>query len=354
MDTRVEQISKQQWQILAPEFQDYNYRHLWEYGIALARRRGASCEHVAVRRGDEFIALADVRIKRLPLLGGGIAYVSGGPLTRRAGAKPENSLSVALEALVAEYSHRRGCVLRILAPLGSSEWNTQAAEQFRATGFGRTLRSAAYRTLVVNIDRPLEVIRSGLAQKWRNCLNAAERNGLTLRSGSDDAIFSEFCELFRDFHSRKGFQVNLDADFYKDLQRDLDENERLRIILAEQNGRIVAGHVSSMLGDTCVYLLGASDEEGLKIKAAYLLQWNAILTAKASGMSSYDLGGIDPHQNPNVYHFKAGLRGTEVSSAGPFEYRCANWRSALTLRAERVHRSMNLTAQSSRPKVLST
>src|SRR5678815_607328 len=80
--TEVEHIDQSGWDALAPRFHDYNVRQMWEYGVAIAQRQRATSEHVAIRNGNRLVALACVRIKTMPLIGGGIAYVSGGPLTR--------------------------------------------------------------------------------------------------------------------------------------------------------------------------------------------------------------------------------------------------------------------------------
>ena len=81
-------------------------------------------------------------------------------------------------------------------------------------------------------------------------------------------------------------------------------------------------------------------EEGLRCKAAYLLQWRTILLAKERDLSWYDLGGIDPQGNPGVYHFKAGLGGVERRSPGPFERRPRSVGAILTLGSESLYRRL--------------
>jgi hypothetical protein len=93
-----------------------------------------------------------------------------------------------------------------------------------------------------------------------------------------------------------------------------------------------------MLGDTCVYLLGATSEAGLETRAAYLLQWNTILLAKERGIRWYDLGGVDPEGNPGVYHFKRGVGGDEVIPPGPYERSPGGWRQAAVRGAEALYR----------------
>ena len=71
------------------------------------------------------------------------------------------------------------------------------------------------------------------------------------------------------------------------------------------------------MGDSAIYLLGATNGEGLKLQSAYLLQWTMINWLKEKGIRWYDLGGIDPERNPGVYSFKRGFSGTDLTQINP-------------------------------------
>ena len=71
------------------------------------------------------------------------------------------------------------------------------------------------------------------------------------------------------------------------------------------------------MADSAIYLLGATADDGLNAKGAYLLQWNLIQWLKTKGVRWYDLGGIDPEGNPGVYSFKRGLSGLDVCQLPP-------------------------------------
>src|SRR4051812_25032347 len=75
-------VDRAEWESSVRQFRDYSYRQSWAYGVKLAMKRGATSEHVAIRCDGETVGLADVRIKKLPLIGGGLAFISGGPLVR--------------------------------------------------------------------------------------------------------------------------------------------------------------------------------------------------------------------------------------------------------------------------------
>ena len=120
----------------------------------------------------------------------------------------------------------------------------------------------------------------------------------------------------------------------------LDQADRFEVGLAWADDEPVAGHVASHLGDTCVYLLGATTEMGRKLKAAYRLQWSVIERAVERGEKNYDLGGIDVEGNPGVYRFKRGLGGAEMEGAGPCEYRPRAFNQLTTAGAEKAHRAL--------------
>lgn len=337
MRTGIEILNENAWRELAGGYMDYSYRQVWEFGVACASRIGATSEHVAIRQDGELLGLADVRVKRIPAVHTGIAYINGGPLVRRTEGRDAETLRRCLEVLAQEYVSGRGLVLRVMAPVADEEWTNGQKAVFSWAGFRPSAAARAYRTLLVDVDWPLDAVRKGLAQKWRNCLNQAEKKDLVVRSGTDPSLFREFCDLFSRFIEQKGFCVDLTPPFYLAVHEQVSEQDRFYISLADMGGTLVAGHVASFLGDTCVYLLGASSPEGLRHKASYLLQWHVIQRAHQRGLRWYDLGGIDPEGNPGVYHFKKGLGGADVCAAGPYELAPSDTKRSMVLWGEKVH-----------------
>lgn len=333
---RVRPVGRDEWRRLAEGFRDHGYQQVWEYGHLAAARVGAASEHVAIVEGEEVRALADVRVRRVPLLGG-IAYVSAGPLTRRAVSSDPARLAAAAAALREEYVGRRGLVLRLLAPVGPAAWNEAAAAAILSAGFRPTSAGRRYRTILLDVARSEDAIRAGLHAKWRNHLRRAEKAGLTVTASTHAEAFERFLAMFETFVARKGFDDIGPVDVHRAVQRDAPEADRFVVFAAERDGRAIAAHVASFRGDTGVYVLGATLPEALECDAAYLLAWRAILAARAAGCAWYDLGGIDPDENPGVHHFKERIGGADVSAAGPFEA-SSGLRARAVLAAERLRR----------------
>jgi lipid II:glycine glycyltransferase (peptidoglycan interpeptide bridge formation enzyme) len=331
-------LSREEWQKRAPDFFDYNYHQLWDFGIACARRIGAASEHIAVEQDGQILGLSDVRIKKIPLARTGVAYINGGPLVRKSDGSEDDLLRAVLKKLVMEYVQNRGMVLRIRIPVGTPEWMTRQNKIFTSAGFSVSRNIKPYRTILLDITQSLEQLRKNLEQKWRNNLKRAEKVDLPFQRESSMEFFNRFLSLYRPFIQRKGFDVDLSPDFYMEVQNALEIQERFQVALCEYNGNWIAGHISSLLGDTAVNIFRANDEVALTHRASYMLQWQGICYAKEYGCQRYDLGGIDPDNNPGVYSFKKGMGGEEVTIPGPFEFYPTSFKRVVVCLGEKLYR----------------
>lgn len=324
-----------EWSSMASEFRDHTIYQTWAYGEHSAAETGSTIERVVLRCASGVIGLAQLRIRRVPFARTGVAYVLRGPLWRRDGVGLED-LKAVLNALRVEYAADRKMLLRLVPQViaGEEPGPSRAAEE---CGFEVEADVPPYRTLMIDLSPANDAIRKGFEQKWRNGLNQSERKGLSVRASTDVAAFTEFASLYGEMRTRKQFDSAVTADLFRAVQDDLADDERMTVLLAYRGNELVAGHVSSLLGDTMVYLLGASNDSGRDSKASYLLQWRAIEAAKSAGARWYDLGGIAPETNPGVYRFKAGMGGRDVSFVGQLSAACAR-RCALVPLAERGYR----------------
>jgi len=103
------------------------------------------------------------------------------------------------------------------------------------------------------------------------------------------------------------------------VQRKLPEELKMTVFVALKDSEPVASLVCAAIGRTAVYFLGASNNKGRKLAAAYALQWFTIERLKERGYRWYDLGGTDPKGDPGTHSFKRGLGGKaarEVFSVG--------------------------------------
>jgi hypothetical protein len=313
----VDRATPAEWSNMLDLFDDANIYQTSAYGGVRWGEKNLS--RLVLKRDGEVLGMAQIRIIRPTPLKFGMAYLRWGPLWERRGLPldPEVPTRMA-RAIEDEYLDKRKLFLRVLpnAFAGSSRATTIQAAFCRFTqeplGAGNT-----YRTFALDLSPSLDELRSGLDRKWRNQLTRAEKNNLRVIAGHGSEEYQTFCQIYSQMRKRKTFETTVDTDGFGHIQETLAESQRMRILICEDKGVPVAGLVASAIGNSAIYLLGATSDDGLNTKGAYLLQWTLIRGLKENGAKWYDLGGIDPQGNPGVYHFKRGLSGVDVCQINP-------------------------------------
>jgi lipid II:glycine glycyltransferase (peptidoglycan interpeptide bridge formation enzyme) len=313
----VDRSTSAEWSQMLDLFEDANLYQTWAYGSVRWGEKNLS--HLILKRGGEVLGIAQVRVVRPTPFKFGMAYLRWGPLFERRGRVLDPEVVVLMaQALEQEYVRKRKLFLKILpnAFAGSARATAFQTAFCRFTTEPLAAQNT-YRTFVLDLSPCLEKLRRKLDAKWRNHLSRAERNDLKVISGTGKQEYDTFLLIYKEMLDRKTFETTVDVDEFSRIQADLPELQRMRILVCEHQGVPVAATVVAALGDSAIYVLGATSAAGLKSQGAYLLQWTAIKWLKEKGIRWYDLGGIDPERNPGVYSFKRGMSGTDVCQISP-------------------------------------
>ena len=328
----IDEMDAPEWSCLLCQFDDASIYQTWSYGAV--HWGSGQLSHVVLKRDGKVVAMAQVRVLKLPALRTGIAYVRWGPLCRlRGGPFDAEAFHQITQAIMHEYAGQRGLLLRVIPPAFENDpFAPEVKIPLASIGMAQPSKSPSYHTMRVNLDHPLVELRKNLDQKWRNCLNRAERNGLQVVQAPTLELYDKFLRAYREMRARKPFETTVEVAEFRRMQAQLPPSLKMETFICEKEGKLLNAIVLSAIGDTAIYLLGATSADGLKLKGAYLLQWHAIQWLKERGCRWYDLGGINSERNPGVYHFKSGLSGEETHQLGTFE-RSGSWTSALCVRA---------------------
>lgn len=305
------------WGKVMARFSDANLYQSWAYGATRWGERNLS-HWIRIRNGEP-LAAAQLRILRIPALPVGIAYLRWGPMCQPDGRDPDPLvLTEAIASLRHEYCERRGMALKIVpnAFTGDPRGAT-FQEAFTLSGLKPLPGTRPYRTVRVDLTADDSLLRNRLHQKWRNQLNQAERNSLRLESDQGAAAYLALERLYCSMRDRKRFATSIDIRQFRKIQEQLPAPVKIRFSLAFSGDQPVAGLACSLMGETGIYLFGATNDAARTLKAAYLLQWHTMMWLKRQGARSYDLGGIDQAANPGVYHFKSGFGGRELTQLPP-------------------------------------
>jgi hypothetical protein len=298
---------------LLNRFEDATVYQTWAYGAV--RWGQSNLSHLVLKRNREVVAMAQLRIVRPRHFNCGIAYLTWGPLCQpKTEELDPETIGRLAKALYDEYVGKRRLYLRILP---NAFVESRRGMLFRS-GFSRYFNeqsghATTYRTLVLGLDLSLDELRKRLDQKWRNQLNRAERNGLSIIEDDKTEHYQVFADIYKQMWDRKRFETTVDIKAFGRIQEALPKSQKLKVLICKHANVPVGGIVCSTMGTTAIYVLGATSDSGLKTKGAYLLQWTMIKWLKENGFHNYDLGGIDPEANPGVYHFKLGLSRQDLS-----------------------------------------
>ena len=313
-DVTLEEVPVEDWPALAAGFSDLTYEQDMAYVAAGARRVGARVRAFGIRCGDSAIGAACLRVKAVPGLGRGIAYLSAGPLLGRGPAEeaPERAAAV-LGALRERLVAGEGHLLRLRLPATAE--GLAEADVLRA-GFAATDRSHSYRTVLIDLGPDMEALRKGLHSKWRYELRRAEAEGLEIVVGRDRGMVKRFLALYRAMREFKSFEESFDPVFLLDMAGTEFDFE---VRIACHGGVDVGGHVTAFTPACATYLFGATTEAGRGLRAGYALGWDAVAGAHARGARWFDLGGVDKATNASGHTFKIRTGGRETAALGPCE-----------------------------------
>jgi hypothetical protein len=341
-EAEVDAITPEAWCGQVAKFKDANLYQVWQHG---AGNDPATVSRLVVRRGGATAALAEVRLLRAPLVRFTVAYALWGPLFKSDDpASDADDFRQAVRAMRNEYAIRRGMVVRVNPRLFANQ-DDHMLSVLAEEGFLRVAHRRSSQSLIMDLSDDLDQIRRQLDKKWRNCLSKAERSNLTITSGDSIELFDGFVQLYERMLQRKQFVPSADIAKHRRIQQELPEPMKMQVVLASDDAGPCAGAIFSALGDTAVYLFGATDDAGMRSSASYLVQWTIIQQLKALGIAHYDLNGVDPKHNPGTYHFKRGLAGSravEVTFAGQFQTMKGSVANRSFLFADRIRHEITL------------
>jgi lipid II:glycine glycyltransferase (peptidoglycan interpeptide bridge formation enzyme) len=311
-------ITEQDWHERLQEFEDANIYQTWSYAEVSWGLDNTS--HLVLKKDGRTVALAQVRVLKIPFINIGIAYVRWGPVWRRSTEADEDVFRQAVRALRNEFTCKRRLVLRLFPALFDDDlpfYSTILKEEEFSI-----LQISASRTILMDLNPSLEGLREGMMPHWKRELKVAERKQLEVIEGDQDELFEAFIEVYKEMVSRKQFVEPNDINHFRLIQASLPKELKMRIMLCKSADEICSGLICSAIGNTAIYLFGATSNSGMKSRGSYLLHWKLLETLKQQRIATYNLNGINPVRNPGTYKFKrdlAGSNGRDVRFVGRFE-----------------------------------
>lgn len=264
---------------------------------------------------------AQILFRRLPF-GFTIAYIPKGPVGPPAGWK-ELWVEVDLAC------RRKRSILLIVEPNLFVE-ELAGAFNVPPDGFSPAIQTIQPpRTIVIDITGEESEILARMKQKTRYNIRLAQKRGVVVAPSQDLVLFHR---LMQETGKRDGFGVHSQEYYQKayDLFHPLGKCE---LLLATYQGEPLAALMVFAQSNTAWYFYGASGDLYRELMSTYLLQFEAMLWARAKGCSKYDLWGVPDAELEaledgflqqkdglwGVYRFKRGFGGELRRAVTPWQ-----------------------------------
>ena len=184
-------------------------------------------------------------------------------------------------------------------------------------------------TITLSLEGSEEIWLDRMKQKTRYNIRLAEKKDITIRQSSDIEIFNQLMKVTGE---RNEFGIHQE-DYYRKVYERFSKREMCQLLVAYHQDKPLAALIMFYKGSRAWYFYGASGNQERNRMPTYLLQFEAMRTAKEKCCNIYDLWGTPDFPEAyleenftskddglwSVYRFKRGFGGMVKRSAGVFQ-----------------------------------
>lgn len=182
-------------------------------------------------------------------------------------------------------------------------------------------------TVFLDLEKANDQLLKKMKPKTRYNIRLALRKGVKVHDVGHHNLETWY-RLYAETAARNGIN-NQGIGYFRSVLGTQASGSRspakVSLLLAEYEGKALAGMVLAMSGGRATYLYGASSSKNRNLMPSYALQWEGIRKAKAAGCQEYDMFGIAPAPDPShpmygLYRFKTGFGGNIFHRQGCWDY----------------------------------
>ena len=184
-------------------------------------------------------------------------------------------------------------------------------------------------TVLVDLTKSEDELLQHMHEKSRYNLRLAAKKGAKVENATDNGeAFEQFLGLLEETAKRDGIVSWPRERFrkFRDVFMTRPGEPRAELLIGSLDGRVLAGAIVMLFGDSGTYLYAASSALERNANVPSLVLWEAIKLAKARGKRWYDMWGVAPANEPNhpwagitrfkTRYVKPGVTGKEITGTG--------------------------------------
>jgi lipid II:glycine glycyltransferase (peptidoglycan interpeptide bridge formation enzyme) len=289
----MDHLDPSEWNSLLSESEICDAFQSYEWAVVQRNSRGVHPHFLMVRQGDRVIGgLMFYQTNMLGLLD--VYEARGGPLFVKGKGK------IVIKNIMKAFRRKMKKSIYVLF-VPSPLLNQGFREIFRSEGY----HPIPFRTLILNLNRPLDDIWRALNKKARWGVRKAERMGVKVLIAETYNEWRKYYDLHV-LHSRKKHYSTDPPEFFTEMFK-LQSRNVARLFIAKYDGQIIAGSLFLIYGENMIFLNNASLDAFLSYNPNNLIQWASINWAKENGVVFYDLNGLPWEKTPylrGIYEYK--------------------------------------------------
>lgn len=294
------------WDECLLKFPDYNIYQSFSWG----EHRGAfgwRPVRMTGEREGKTVCAAQVLIRRLPL-GTDFAWVPGGPVGEP--GEWSHSFLLALKKILGcPFLY---CRINNMRPDNPGESLQMSAFWSKPEFRLHSGLSMAYLPIVTESERI-----NRMSKNWSRNLRRSQKQGNTVRLWESPDP-EEMHLVYREMQEYK----SLGEQFTKDsLASILSRFDRRCIVVRcdDSEGRLLSFRGALLFGDRGWDIFAATTNAGRKVYASHGAFWELMNRCMESGVTWYDMSGVDPGRSKGVYDFKKGTGAEDLKYLGEWD-----------------------------------
>lgn len=307
---RIEQVEdKEVWENFVQSFSPSNFLASWLWGD-FNSALGEKVFRLGLFEADRLIGVClavEVRAKR-----GAFLLCPAGPLLRN---YTERFFQTFLERLVEIAREDKLSFVRIRPLVRRGELKLKSLQDLKAS----PVDVHAQVSWLLSLDKSEEELLANMRKTTRYLIRQAEKLGVSVEEERGKQGLRTLEHLQEETVARQKFVPFSHQYLEKEFEIFSDEAQA-KILTASHEGEPLASALLVFYGDSAFYHHGSSRES--QVPASYLLQWEALKLAKASGKKFYNFWGIAPNDSPKhpwfgLSSFKKGFGGFKLEYETP-------------------------------------
>jgi lipid II:glycine glycyltransferase (peptidoglycan interpeptide bridge formation enzyme) len=301
------QIDKNQWKAILLKEEHIPFFQTLEWGD-IEERNCAHVDRFEIFDKEEMVGVMQIFEKNARR--GHFLHVRHGPVITKWTKNYSHDIALFLKDL----AKKRGAWFVRISPLISE--GSQGISYLKSNNFhpSPVYNIDAENRWVLPLASSEEEVLLAMRKTTRYMTRRGEKENIEILSGENSELFNKFQKIYIQTAQSKGFVphklVKEEFEYFRSVGR-------VRIYIAMQNKKILAGALIVYSGNSAIYRHGATSSIGRQTAASYVLQWQAIKDAKREGLAFYDFWGISKDDNPKnpwygLSSFKKGFGGYQV------------------------------------------